>query len=379
MAAIGNYNCYNWQHKGDYMTNFDPIQNYIYSKRNGGLRVSLGGLNPTGASCEITNEQGNPKLMGKCHRQVWYSKKRVERTNTSDDMSYVRFGVGDAVEEELQKHWEKQGLLLASNLKVKAPIGTCSDGEQIDMSGEIDAILRMAEMDEHGRVVGIDTEKAIGIEVKSTRGYFSEKMLKGKGNKMYPIGYPKLEHLMQTGMYLHTRKVVEETYGVKIPYFVLVYEIVDSCSTNQFRIELSNDYDGEILVKTMDGRPILPQTDPMEQLKSGGKMNKPIAGLTIEDILERYVLSYEKLKADTPPERDFSLRFSDELFEEMKSIGELTKTKMAAFEKNANAHVGDWQCSYCDWKDECYPFGVLTEAVESGGLTKEEAMRDLGF
>ena len=317
--------------------------------------------------------------MGKCHRQVWYSKKRVERTNTSDDMSYVRFGVGDAVEEELQKHWEKQGLLLASNLKVKAPIGTCSDGEQIDMSGEIDAILRMAEMDEHGRVVGIDTEKAIGIEVKSTRGYFSEKMLKGKGNKMYPIGYPKLEHLMQTGMYLHTRKVVEETYGVKIPYFVLVYEIVDSCSTNQFRIELSNDYDGEILVKTMDGRPILPQTDPMEQLKSGGKMNKPIAGLTIENILERYVLSYEKLKADTPPERDFSLRFSDELFEEMKSIGELTKTKMAAFEKNANAHVGDWQCSYCDWKDECYPFGVLTEAVESGGLTKEEAMRDLGF
>ena len=79
------------------MTNFDPIQNYIYSKRNGGLRVSLGGLNPTGASCEITNELGNPKLMGKCHRQVWYSKKRVERTNVSDDMSYIRFGVGDAV------------------------------------------------------------------------------------------------------------------------------------------------------------------------------------------------------------------------------------------------------------------------------------------
>jgi hypothetical protein len=361
------------------LTNFDPIQNYIYSKRNGGLRVSLGGLNPTGASCEITNELGNPKLMGKCHRQVWYSKKRVERTNVSDDMSYIRFGVGDAVEEELQKHWEKQGLLLAANLKVKAPIGTCSDGEQIDMSGEIDAILRMAEMDEAGRVIGIDTEQAIGIEVKSTRGYFSEKMLKGKGNKMYPIGYPKLEHLMQTGMYLHTRKVVEETYGVKIPYFVLIYEIVDSCSTNQFRIELSNDYDGEILVKTMDGRLILPQTDPMQQLESGGKMNQPIAGLTIENILERYVLSYEKLKADTPPERDFSLRFSDELFEEMKNQGELTKTKMAAFAKNDTAPVGDWQCSYCDWKDECYPFGVLTEGVESGEISQEDAMRELGF
>ena len=56
-ATIGSIN-------GDMMSNFDTIQNYIYRKRNGGLRVSLGGLNPTGASCEITNEQGNPKLIG---------------------------------------------------------------------------------------------------------------------------------------------------------------------------------------------------------------------------------------------------------------------------------------------------------------------------
>jgi hypothetical protein len=374
------YNCPNWQHKGDYMTNFDPIQNYIYSKRNGGVRISLGGLNPTGASCEITQENGNKKLVGKCHRQVWYSKKRIPRTNETDDLSFVRFGIGDAYEEELQQHWQKQGILLASNLKIKAPIGVCSDGEQIDMSGEIDAILRMCEMDEYGRVVNMDMEQAVAIEVKSTRGYFSEKMLMGKGNKMYPIGYPKLEHLMQTGMYLHTRKLVEDTYGVKIPYAVLVYGLVDSCRTNQFRIELSNDYDGEILVKTMDGRLIQPNTDPMEQLKDpNGKTNQPIGGLTIENILARYVLSYEKLKEDTPPERDFSLRFSDELFEELKSKGELTKTKIAAFEKNATNPVGDWQCSYCDWADECYPFGVMTELVESGGLTKEDAMRELGF
>lgn len=363
---------------GDIMSNFDPIQNYIYSKRNGGLRVSLGGLNPTGASCEITNEQGNPKLIGKCHRQVWYSKKRVPRTNESDDLSMIRFGIGDAYEEELQQHWEKQGILLASNLKLKAPIGVCSDGEQIDMSGEIDAVLRMADMDEYGRITNISMDEAVAIEVKSTRGYFSEKGILGKGNKMYPIGYPKLEHLMQTGMYLHTRKIVEETYGVKIPYAVIVYGLVDACKTNQFRIELSNDYDGEILVKTMDGRLIKPQTDPMLQLESG-VLHQPIQGLTIQNILDRYVECYEKLKADSPPDRDFSLRYSDEIFEELKAQGELTKTKMAAFEKSSIAPVGDWQCSYCDWKDECYPFGVMTEAVESGEVSKEDAMRELGF
>lgn len=362
------------------MSDFDPMQNYIYSKRNGGVRISLGGLNPTGASVEITQENGNKKLVGKCHRQVWYSKKRVPRTNETDDLSFVRFGIGDAYEEELQQHWQKQGILLASNLKIKAPIGVCSDGEQIDLSGEIDAVLRMCEMDEYGRVVSMNMNEAVAIEVKSTRGYFSEKMLMGKGNKMYPIGYPKLEHLMQTGMYLHTRKLVEDTYGVKIPYAVLVYGLVDSCRTNQFRIELSNDYDGEILVKTMDGQLILPQTDPMQQLKDPeGKTNQPIKGLTIENILARYVECYEKLKEDSPPDRDFSLRFSDELFEELRDKGELTKTKIAAFEKSPTNPVGDWQCSYCDWADECYPFGVLTERVESGELSMEDAMRELGF
>ena len=130
----------------------------------------------------------------------------------------------------------------------------------------------------------------------------------------------------------------------------------------------------------MDGQLILPQTDPMQQLKDpNGKTNQPIEGLTIENILARYVESYEKLKEDTPPDRDFSLRFSDELFEELKAKGELTKTKIAAFEKNATNPVGDWQCSYCDWADECYPFGVLTDQVESGELSVKDAMRELGF
>ena len=46
----------------------------------------------------------------------------------------------------------------------------------------------------------------------------------------------------------------------------LVYGLVDSCRTNQFRIELSNDYDGEILVKTMDGQ-LLHMVNLMRRMK----------------------------------------------------------------------------------------------------------------
>jgi len=85
------------------------------------------------------------------------------------------------------------------------------------------------------------------------------------------------------------------------------------------------------------------------------------------------------LKSDTPPNREFALRYSDEVFEMMVENGTLSKTKTKQWEQNPLNTVGDWQCSYCDWKDECYPFSVLTELVESGGLTKEDAMRELGF
>jgi len=355
------------------------MKNYVYAKRNRGLRVSLGGLNPTGASCNIVDEYGNNQLVGKCHRQVWYSKKRVPRTNEADDTSMIRFGVGDAVENELQEQWQNQGILLASNLKLKEQIGTDPEtDEPVYLSGEIDAVLRYFETDSEGRITMIDPNTAIGIEVKSTRGHFSEKHLCGKGNKMYPVGFPKMEHLMQAAMYLHTRKVVEDTYGVTIPYFVIVYEIVDSCNTNQFRIELSNGYDGEILVKTMDGQLITPETDPMVQLKDN-IMYSPIQGFTIENILERYMECHEKLKSDSPPDREFALRYSDEVFEMMVANGTLSKTKTQQWEKSPTAAVGDWQCSYCDWKDECYPFSVFTELVESGELSVEDAMRELGF
>ena len=43
----------------------------------------------------------------------------------------------------------------------------------------------------------------------------------GKSNKLYPIGFPKLDHVMQTAIYLHMRKPLEEHYSVKIPYFLI--------------------------------------------------------------------------------------------------------------------------------------------------------------
>ena len=63
----------------------DPLDLAITSLRQGKYRESLGGVNPTGASAEMINERGEKVLVGKCLRQVWYSKKKVPRTNSATD------------------------------------------------------------------------------------------------------------------------------------------------------------------------------------------------------------------------------------------------------------------------------------------------------
>ena len=142
-----------------------------------------------------------------------------------------------------------------------------------------------------------------------------------------------------------------------------------------FRVELSDGYDGRVIVKDMEGNELKPKVE--KSLEWGVQAQQ--MDLTIDMMRERYYQQLENLKSDTPPPREYDLRYSDEKAERLFDAGEMSKTKKGNHEKKPLDDIGDWNCSYCDWKDECYPFGVMTELVESGGITKEDAMRELGF
>ena len=99
--------------------------------------------------------------------------------------------------------------------------------------------------------------------------------------------------------------------------------------------------------------------------------------MTIENLLNRYRELQVKLLVETPP-RDFELRYSDiERVEEDFKLGVMTKSRYEDYHRNELKPIGDWQCSFCDWKDHCYPQGVLTTDVEKGILTVDEAMSRL--
>ena len=351
----------------------DPFDVALDALRHGKYRESLGGVNPTGASALMKNERGEEVLVGKCLRQVWYSKKRVPRTNPANDNSQFIFMMGNMAEEGLQQAWTNAGVLLESNAKIRANIAKNPEtDDEIMLSGEVDAIVRMA----HDEVIDgvprtvIDPSRAIGIEVKSKWGYGAKKVMQGSKDSTYEHGFPQIEHLMQTALYLHTRKAFEDFHNVEIPYFVICYIGRDNGLHKSFRVELSDGYEGRIIVKDMNGNEIKPK---VEKSLDWGVQARPIE-LTIDMMRERYLQQIENLKSDTPPAREFDLRYSDEKAERLFNAGELSKTKYNENGKKTLAEIGDWNCSYCDWKGVCYPQGIFTIDVEDGKLTIDEAL-----
>ena len=351
----------------------DPFDVALDALRHGKYRESLGGVNPTGASALMKNERGEEVLVGKCLRQVWYSKKRVPRTNPANDNSQFIFMMGNMAEEGLQQAWTNAGVLLESNAKIRANIAKNPEtDDEIMLSGEVDAIVRMA----HDEVIDgvprtvIDPSRAIGIEVKSKWGYGAKKVMQGSKDSTYEHGFPQIEHLMQTALYLHTRKAFEDFHNVEIPYFVICYIGRDNGLNKSFRVELSDGYEGRIIVKDMNGNEIKPK---VEKSLDWGVQARPIE-LTIDMMRERYLQQIENLKSDTPPAREFDLRYSDEKAERLFNAGELSKTKFNEHGKKPLAEIGDWNCSYCDWKGVCYPQGIFTIDVEDGKLTIDEAL-----
>ena len=362
----------------DEMQAIDPFVVACDTLRQGKYRESMGGVNPTGASALMKNERGEEVLVGKCQRQVWYSKKRVPRTNPATDNNQFLFMMGNAAEDGLQKAWENAGILLESNAKIRANIAKNPEtDDEIMLSGEVDAILRWTEMrtgDDGVPRMHIDPKKAIGIEVKSKWGYGAKMVMQGNKTSTYEHGYPQIEHLMQTALYLHTRKAFEEFHDVEIPYFVICYISRDNGLHKSFRVELSDGYDGRIIVKDMNGNELKPKAE--KSLEWNVQVQQ--MELTIDMMRERFLMQIENLKSDTPPPRDFALRYSDEEAERLNSVGELSKTKFNEHGKKPLSEIGDWNCSYCDWKGVCYPQGIFTIPVEDGVLTIDEALLKSG-
>lgn len=266
---------------------------------------------PSEASVQIIDEHGDTVTHGNCLRASYFRLAGNFQGQPFDAHTMHIFGMGNKVEEMLIETWKEMGIWVDNNIKWIS--------KEHNISGEIDAILAEP-----------PNGQLYGVEVKSFYGYFAEKELFGD-RRTY--GFPKMGQLLQTLLYTYFHR---ET----LPYFRMVYFGRDSVKRTTFKIELLQE--GDIFYPVVDG--------------------EVIRSFTINDILERYHQLSEHLERNTIPPGDYQLQFNDAKIEDFRPVnlggkGKIAKTKYEKWKTGklkANEIIGDWQCSYCKYKSECW-------------------------
>jgi len=77
-------------------------------------------------------------------------------------------------------------------------------------------------------------------------------------------------------------------------------------------------------------------------------------GLSLPRCVARFKQVEEHLKDGTLPRRDFQLKYSKERLTFLKDSRRMGKGQREEFDKTNDVDMGDWQCSYCDYKDYCW-------------------------
>jgi len=256
------------------------------------------GHHPSQASCKIKNEYDEDTIMGGCLRSSYWEANTINYTNPASARGKRIMAYGKLLEQFEVARYKELGIWRDNNVKFF--------NKNYGISGEADCLV-------HDR----NTDKTIGIEIKTGYDYKFRKEVIGN---QYKKGKPKLTHLLQTMLY--------------IDHFKIPFKIVYIDRGNAARAE----YD---ITLNKDGTPNI----------DGRKLNN---GLSIPGCIARFKEFDEYLENGTLPPRDYQLQYSQEHIEFLYDSNRLTKTQIKEFQKNKKVDMGDWECSYCNYKDYCW-------------------------
>lgn len=324
-----------WQFLDNHITQEDAIPD-----------IRLANLYPSEASVEYTDAHGDKVVLGSCQRQTWLRVKTMEATATARGKEFSLqnidgdtipikpnkfnaktmwiFGAGNKFEDMVKEKMTAAGVMACSHKRFFRPIRY-----GYNLSGELDAIGRDPINDE-----------VFGIEIKSAYGYMAETEIIGnKGMRSAGLkGKPKPQNVLQAAIY--------DSVWPELPYFKLMYILRDSVLKAEFDISVD-------------------QTT--QQIFIDGE---PIKEYNMNDVFARYEGLALNLHNNTFPGRDYQLVYSNAKMNKMVKTGKLSKTNKDKWTKYWDREetikatgkgrklmrpkLGDWQCSYCNYKNLCY-------------------------
>jgi CRISPR/Cas system-associated exonuclease Cas4 (RecB family) len=272
---------------------------------------------PSEASVALVDEFGDHVVYGGCLRASYF-RCSGEEGIPHNARSQGIFELGKSVEEMLVDDWKRMGIFVSHGIRFQNP--------EYNLSGELDVILKDPE-------TGIQ----FGVEVKSFYGYYASVEI--FGNKS-TVGKPKMNNLLQTLVYAWEFKK-------DLDHFKLFYEDRGDGRKRSF--------DVRIVPEELEDSTIVhyPKVD-----------NTIIKSFTIEDMYGRYQQLCNHMLQGTPPDKDFELYYTNERIEKDHSNGKISDSKFNKFKKVSKRdgsvryierdRPGDWQCSYCKFKDLCW-------------------------
>ena len=73
---------------------------------------------------------------------------------------------------------------------------------------------------------------------------------------------------------------------------------------------------------------------------------RPIKGLTMQRIIDRFAELEHKLAQDEPPEREYFLRYPEPLADDLFQLGQLSKSRYDQYNLSRNEPIGDFKCAF---------------------------------
>jgi hypothetical protein len=240
-----------------------------------------------------------------------------EKDGCIDAGSAIKWTLGNSAEAFSVERWKKMGVWEANSVKFY-------EREHV-VSGELDCVVKNPR-----------TEGLIGIEVKSFYGHYAAREIAGAKRPPIP-GCPKRDNFLQALVYRHNYRDILEQYRL---YYIE--------RGNGFRVEFEVGIDPE----GDDYRPFWRQIEgPYWNCFSTEKVKRPFL---VRDVYARYKELANYLRAKELPPRDYTWAMSEDEIQFRWTKGKLGKTDYEKWKKAPEkVKLGDWQCSYCDWRNQC--------------------------
>lgn len=267
-------------------------------------------------------------MIGSCMREKYLQRMGYPADKTTSVENIRKMKIGKMIEQSEIELGKVAGIWVADDVGFKMA------SDNIIISGKLDAIYR----DSKGNNVC--------VEYKTSSGWdFTKKVYGGSGANSRAYAMPKMEHVLQTMIYLHA--LPELTYGI------IFYLNRESMATIEHTVMKSED--GGLLI------------------------NKKPYAITLDMVTSRYKTLTEHLQNATIPPADYLPIYDEDDIEGLYLRKTVSKYDYDNWNRTG-AIPSDRQCSWCLWSETCKKMERATmvpKTKEDKQLELDEIMKEV--